>query len=167
MRDSQILPQKTMLEIVQTLPDTAKALKAVKGMGGTRMKQFGREILSILLEYRRTNGLELPGDALHEVERAGFDSRHQTLELFRSGMSIPEIARSRQLANSTIEQHLLYGLSEGVIPIGRLLSEDRLQEIQDCMEHHKARSVSALRTYLGEHFSYAEIRFALKYFEKG
>ncbi len=162
---SRVLGQKTLLEIVQTLPVTGKELKEVKGMGGVRMKQFGRELLEMILTYRDKNGMDVPPEAEKEAERAGMDSRQLSYELFRNGLNIPEIARSRQMAVSTIESHLLNYVANGEIAIDRLVEPRKVKAIEECMELNNFRQLNDLKAKLGDVYSYSEIRFVLKYLE--
>ena len=162
---ARVLAQKTMLEIVQTLPVTGKELKDVKGMGGVRMKQFGREILEMILSYREKQGMDIPAEAAKEAERAGMDSRQLSYELFRNGLTIPDIARGRQMAQSTIESHLLNYVGNGEIDIYRLVDQRKVKAIEECIELNNFRSVTDLKVKLGDSYSYSEIRFVLKYLE--
>ena len=162
---SRILAQKTLLEIVQTLPVSGKELKEVKGMGGVRMKQFGREILEMVLAYRNRQGMEVPAEAAKEAERAGMDSRQLSCELFKNGLTITEIARNRQMAVSTIESHLLYYVASREIPIDRLVEKKKVKAIEECFELNNFRQISDLKAKLGDKYSYAEIRFVLKHLE--
>jgi hypothetical protein len=162
---ARILAQKTLLEIVQTLPVTGKELKEVKGMGGVRMKQFGREILEMILAYRTRQGMDVPAEAEKEAERAGMDSRQISCELFKNGLTIPEIARNRQMAVSTIESHLLYYVALREIPIDRLVEKKKIKAIEECFELNNFKQISDLKAKLGDKYSYGEIRFVLKHLE--
>lgn len=162
---SRIMSQKTLLEIAQVLPVTGKELKEVKGMGGVRMKQFGREILELILAYRNQVGMDVPAEAQREVEKAGMNSRQITYDLFKNGLSIADIARNRQMAVSTIESHLLEFVESGDIPIYRLVEKHRVRTIEECIELNNISRVSDLKAKLGNSFSYSEIRFVLKHLE--
>ena len=162
---ARVLAQKTMLEIVQTLPVTGKELKEVKGMGGVRMKQFGREILEMILAYREKQGMDIPAEAAQEAERAGMDSRQLSYDLFKNGLSIPEIARGRQMALSTIESHLLNYVRNGELDIYRLVDQKKVKAIEECIELNNFRQLSDLKVKLGDAYSYSEIKFVLKYLE--
>ena len=162
---ARVLAQKTMLEIVQTLPVTGKELKDVKGMGGVRMKQFGREILEMILAYREKQGMDIPAEAEKEAERAGMDSRQLSYDLFKNGLNIPEIARNRQMAQSTIESHLLNFVGNSNIDFYRLVEQRKVKVIEECIELNNFRSVTDLKAKLGDSYSYSEIRFVLKYIE--
>jgi ribonuclease D len=162
---ARVLSQKTLLEIAQTLPLSGKELKEVKGMGGVRMKQFGREILEMILSYRSQNGMDVPAEAQREVEKAGMDSRQLTYDLFKNGLSVQDIARNRQMAVSTIETHLLDFVESGAIPIDRLVEKNRVKAIEECIELNNISRLGDLKAKLGNSFSYSEIRFVLKHLE--
>lgn len=162
---ARVLSQKTMLEIAQQLPVTGKELKEVKGMGGVRMKQFGREILEMILDYRNSAGMEVPFEARREAEKAGMDTRELTLELFRSGLSVAAIARSRHMADSTIENHLLGFVASGAVRIEQLVENRKIKAIEECIELNNISRLGDLKAKLGSACSYAEIRFVLKHLE--
>jgi hypothetical protein len=162
---ARVLSQKTLLEIAQTLPLSGKELKEVKGMGGVRMKQFGREILEMILSYRSQNGMDVPPEAQREVEKAGMDSRQLTYDLFKNGLSVQDIARNRQMAVSTIETHLLDFVESGAIPIYSLVEKNRVKAIEECIELNNISRLGDLKAKLGNSFSYSEIKFVLKHLE--
>ena len=56
-----ILPQKTLIELTDKLPKDTRQLKSVKGFGDKKVKQFGRELLSIIAGYCEKNGLKKEG----------------------------------------------------------------------------------------------------------
>ena len=161
----RILPQKTLHEIVQTLPASKNELKAVKGMGGTRMQQFGKEILEMVIAYRKQKGLDLPIGAEKEVEKAGLSSQESSFELFKNGQSIPEIAKERGMAVSTIEGHLAHYVGTGELNIDLVVEPQKNKAILEYLEKHKVQGSSEIRAALGNEYSYSEIRFVFKHLE--
>jgi hypothetical protein len=159
----RVLPQKTMHAIVQTLPATATELKNVQGMGGTRMKQFGKEILKMTIGFRKEMGMELPLEAEQELEKAGKSSNQLSFELFKSGKSVAEIAQLRQMAVSTIEGHLAQFVSKGELQLDRLVDPDKIKAIENYMTKNHTSSMNQIRSGLGNDFSYSEIRFVISF----
>lgn len=162
---SKIIPQKTLHEIVQTLPATWADLKSVKGMGGTRLKQFGKEILEMVIAYRRQKGMELPVGAEGEAEKAAMSSQEISIELFRSGKLISEIASERGMAVSTIEGHLAPLVGTGEIQLDQVVEPEKSKAIRDYIEKYKTHGVTDIRAGLGNEYSYGEIRFVLSYLD--
>jgi len=161
----RILPQKTLLGIVQTLPASKYELKAVKGMGGTRMQQFGKEILEMVIEYRSQKNMDLPVGAEKEAAKAAMSSQDISYELFKTGKSIQEVAEERLLAVSTIEGHLAYFVGTGQLDLNQVIDPQRSKAILDYIENHKVSGSSEIRSALGNEYSYSEIRFVFKHLE--
>lgn len=161
----RVLPQNTLHEIVQTLPATKAGLKAVKGMGGTRMQQFGKEILGMVISYRSEKGLELPIGVEKEVEKAGLNSQETSFELFKSGKTIPEIAAERNMAVSTIEGHLAQFVGTGELSLDQLVEPKKSKTILEYIEKHQVRGMNEIRAALGNDYSYSDIRFVIKHLE--
>ncbi|MGV8137836.1 MAG: helix-turn-helix domain-containing protein [Mangrovibacterium sp.] len=162
---SGIIAQKTMVAIVEALPATRIELKKVKGMGGKKMQQYGREILEMTIAYRREKGMELPLDAEKEAAMTALDSKHLSFALFRTGKSIPDIAGEREMAISTIEGHLAYFAGTGEIPLERFVSPAKSEVILKYFASHPSSHAGAAKETLGNEFTYSEIRFVQKYFE--
>jgi hypothetical protein len=161
----RILPQKSLHEIVENLPATKAGLKSIKGMGGTRMQQFGKEILEMVIAYRQEKGMELPVNAIKEAEQAGLDSKTTSYELFISGRSIAEIAAERRMAVSTIEGHLAHFVETGQLDLERLVEPEQSKSILDYLANHPSRSFSEIFNAFDGKLGYSTIRFVVNYFE--
>ena len=165
MEIRRVLPQKTLHEIVQVLPASKAELKAVKGMGGTRMQQFGKEILELVIAFRRQKGLELPIGAEKEAEKASLSSPEISFGLFKSGKSIPEISKERGMAVSTIEGHLANFVGTGELSIEQFVEPRKVKVILEYLEKYQVHSTNEIRSALGHEYTYTEIRFVYKYLE--
>jgi superfamily II DNA helicase RecQ len=162
---ARILPQKTLHEIVQTLPVSRVELKSVKGMGGTRLQQFGKEILEMVIAFRRQKGLDLPVGVEKEAEKAAMDTKQISYESFKSGKSIPEIAQERNFAISTIEGHLAHYVGLGELSISGLVDPQKAKTITAYIEKYQILGINDIRAVLGESYSYSEIRFVIRHLE--
>ena len=162
---ARIVPQKTLLEIAQTLPASRAELKAVKGMGGTRLQQFGKEILEMVISFRRYKGMDLPIGAEMEAEKAGMDTKQISYELFKSGQSIFDIAVERNFAASTIEGHLAHYVGLGQLEISRFVEPMKVKTIAAYIQKSQTKQINDIRAAIGESYSYSEIRFVIKYME--
>jgi hypothetical protein len=161
----RILPQKTLHDIVQTLPASKNELKAVKGMGGTRVQQFGKEILEMVIAFRREKGMELPIGAEKEVEKASLSTQETSFDLFKSGKTIPEIAQQRGMAVSTIEGHLSNFIGTGELTIDQFVAPERVKAIIEYLEKHKGGNLTDIRAGLNNQYSFGEIRMVIKHLE--
>jgi hypothetical protein len=162
---ARILPQKTLLEITQVLPASRAGLKAVKGMGGARLQQFGKEIIEMVIAYRKQKGMDLPIGAEKEAEKAAMDTKQISYELFKSGKSIPEIASERNFAASTIEGHLAHYVGLGELEISKFVESAKVKVISAYVEKNRTTQINEIRSAIGESYTYSEIRFVIKYLE--
>ena len=163
---ARIISQKTLLEIVENLPASMVELKAIKGMGGKKMQQFGKEILEMTIAFRREKGMDLPLDADKEPIKAMLDSKHISYALFKAGKSIPEIADERQMAETTIEGHLAHFVGEGELELDRLVEPAKIDAMMTYFKKNNSTSMGLAKTALGDNYSYSDIRFAMKYLEQ-
>ena len=162
---ARIISQKTLLDIVENLPATMVELKAIKGMGGKKMQQFGKPILEMTIAYRKEKGMELPLNAEKEPIKAMLDSKHISYALFKAGKSITEIAGERQMAASTIETHLAHFVGAGELELDRLVEPAKIDTMIKYFEKNTTASMGQAKTALGNDFSYSDIRFIMKYLE--
>lgn len=162
LTESRILRQKVMVEIAEKLPKTVDELKAVKGMGGKKMQEFGGDILALILKYRKENGMDVPENAQDEVVFAGLDSKELSFELFKRHASVSEVAKERNLAVSTIEGHLAHFVELGALKAGDVIEPKKYKIISECLENNpQVQSAGAIRSKLGNKVSYGEIRMVL------
>ena len=91
------------------------------------------------------------------------ETQRISLELFRKGKKIAEIAVERSLAYSTVEGHLAGFISSGEIKILELVEKVKLDKISKLLEEHPAISPSQVRQQLGEEYSYGQIKAAMSY----
>lgn len=159
----QILPQKTILEIVEKLPTSSRELEKIKGLGKTKIARFGTEILSMVIAFCGKEGntshtaVEINFDAFDTTPKRS--TREITYELFKEGRSFSEIAAQRNLTESTIQSHLSYYIGTGDIDIFKIIEKSKVELIADYIRESKPDSFSAIKQYFGEQVSYAEIRF--------
>lgn len=92
------------------------------------------------------------------------ESQRISLQMFRDGMAIAEIAAERGLVPGTIEGHLAGFVSTGEIEPEELLSKDKVEAIQQVIdESEEELTASAIREILGNDFSYGEIKAVQNY----
>ena len=81
-----------------------------------------------------------------------------SLDLFREGKSIEEIARIRDLGVSTVEGHLALFIPLGKVKLDELCPQDKVQPIREAVHKHGTAALGPIKTELGEAFTYGEIR---------
>jgi tRNA uridine 5-carbamoylmethylation protein Kti12 len=160
-----ILPQKTMVNLAGFVPGSYSALKQIKGMGKKKSEQFGEELLEIILSYCEKKGI--PDNVAYPEQeipkKVKGDSKKISLNLFNEGKSISEIAKERELSVTTIEGHLAYFVSTGLIPVNKFLSQEMTDLIMGHFEGKDDLTMGPVKAVLGEKVSWSDIRFAVNH----
>ncbi len=87
-----------------------------------------------------------------------------TLEMFKKGMAIEQIAKERDLVTSTIEGHLAKAIESSRIDIHALVSEAELNEITDVIHHLPTEFISKdLYDGLRGKYGYGKLRAVMNY----
>ncbi|WP_017731910.1 helix-turn-helix domain-containing protein [Nafulsella turpanensis] len=96
------------------------------------------------------------------------ESQRLSLQLFKEGKTVEEIASERGLVPGTIEGHLAGFVSSGEIKVEELVSEEKLEAIIQVLEKAPAEtSTSEIKAMLGEEFSYGDIKAVQNHLAKG
>jgi ATP-dependent DNA helicase RecQ len=131
------------LQQPQTLTEFAK----LSGVTSHKMAQYGKKFLTEILAYTQTQNL-------HPTETEQF-----TLQLYQQGLSVAEIAQKRDLRPTTIIRHLSDMVEKNQdVDLDRLVDRKRQVKIYQVLEKLGDISLTPIREYLGEDYSYDEIR---------
>lgn len=91
-------------------------------------------------------------------------SQKESLSLFKSGLSITEIAKQRKLAISTIEGHLAQFVLTGEVDPLDLISAEKIKAIEAALDRiNPADNSASAKQELGDAYSYADIRIVTNY----
>ena len=123
------------------------------GVGEHKAELYSDMFIKAIAEYQsgKTNG----------------DTFKATLELFKKGKSIDEIATERQLQTTTIFSHLAKFIDTNEnVNITDLISEEELNDVRNAKKELKITDkLRPYYNYFNEKLSYGKIRVALTYLE--
>ncbi|MES2513266.1 MAG: helix-turn-helix domain-containing protein [Bacteroidota bacterium] len=89
-------------------------------------------------------------------------TKEASFELYKQGKTAFEIAKERGYALTTVEGHLAYYVSLGMIPVTQFLSKEKYDTIISCSGKMEGESLlTPIKQELGDDYSYSDIRFAL------
>ncbi len=143
-------------------------MRKISGIGDLKLEKYGADFLSEIKSYCEENNLEsrinlkTPKREAKKMTKRnidGIDTYNTTLDMFQSGLSIAEIAAARELAKSTVETHLVRFIPTGEVKLTEIVSEEKVETIRNAiLELNAEQGISPIKEYLGEEFSYGEIR---------
>lgn len=93
------------------------------------------------------------------------DSRKMSYEMYKKGKPVDEIARERMLTKGTIESHLLYYISEGLLDVSAIVTPKKYDIINSAIHKYNFDSVAELKYLLGDNYTYSEIRAVMKHLQ--
>ncbi len=158
---------KTLDEMARYLPQSLSELKKISGFGNAKIKQYGQDFLSIILEYCVENGLnslinqKSTKKEKREVKNGRADTKAESFRLFNEKKTVSQIAKERNLTTQTIEGHLAFYVEQGEINIEKLMPPEKLVMIEPVIRDFKDGSIVPLKEKLGNEISFGEIRLAL------
>ncbi len=158
-----VLAQKSILELVNILPSNHAELEAIKGLGKIKVRQYGMEILEIINTYCSNYHIERSGKQLSTPEK--INTKNITLDLFKSGKTVLEIAKERSLTAATIEGHLAHFISSGDISVFDLVTKLKVAKIMAYIIQNPGKSTNETKSALGESISYAELKAVMNHLE--
>ena len=155
----RILPQKSLQQILTDLPVTRKQLENIKGLGKTKVKRFGAELITLILHYCQENGIDAgeTGSVFVEAPKKK-NTRQVTLEMFRQGKSARKIALERDLSHHTIESHLAALVLAGELSLSEVVPEEKIRKVAHWLAENRHATSSELLEALGESISWNEIK---------
>ncbi len=162
----QVFTQKALYEMCETLPLTKKELLQVNGMGKTRVEKYGKAILDVIKTYCDENDIDTISDEtiFEEVKpkKDKIDTKKLSLELFKSGKSIEEIAFERELNENTIFGHLASFIASGDVEITDLMSIENYESLKVLIPQKTFENLSDLKSQLDDKYSYGDLKLVLE-----
>ena len=134
-------------------------LLAIDGVGKAKLEKYGDAFINVIIDFHKSKVVRKKKEATTYKE---------TLELYKNGFSVEEIAQKRKLGLSTIMSHLAKLYVDGVdIDLDSFISKDEVSQIAEAQV--KLESPNALKSYFDyfeEKIDYGKIRLALAILEK-
>jgi RecQ family ATP-dependent DNA helicase len=144
-----VFSDASLKEMVANMPKNEVDFLRISGVGQEKLKRYGGDFLRVINEQNlRPTFLT--------------STYEQTKTMWGQGLTIEQIAKSRNLANSTVVDHLdKLRMSGYRLNIDRLMiQKDRFNIIENAFEKSKGDKLSPVKEILGDDFSYDEIRLA-------
>ncbi|MDH5764615.1 MAG: DNA helicase RecQ [Gammaproteobacteria bacterium] len=107
-----IFHDATLMEIVEKKPQTQQQFSMLTGVGEKKLQSYGDTFISIVQQHLTAN----------TSTKSTTDTQEETLQLFKSGLNIPEIASHRNLKPATIYGHLANSIQQGEIKLEQVVN---------------------------------------------
>jgi hypothetical protein len=161
----EIVPTRTIAELVEFLPTTSAALLQIKGIGPGKVKRFGGDIIDLIENYCVAKGIQKNLLITGAVKRKPVvsDTKKKSFDFFKAGRSIDEIALTRSLTPNTIEGHVTHFIGTGELDIFKIIEQKNVAEIEQFFTKNKEANGALAKTFFGEKYSYENFRMVRAY----
>ena len=169
-----IVGDNTLLEIATYLPQSFEELRKISGFGDYKISKYGAAFLQPTKSFAKANNLESRIDlktpkrerAPRTAKPTTSSTQRATLELFKEGFDISDIATKRGLAISTIETHLAAFVVTGELTATDVVKRDKLNAIVALIKQTgELHASKPLKDLLPDDYTYGEIRIAQAYYK--
>jgi ATP-dependent DNA helicase RecQ len=157
-----IFSDVALRQMAREYPATEREFARISGVGEKKLREFGAAFLGEIAAHLTANPRQIFADdsftAPPAKPRMG-DTVHATLQAFRAGQSVEEIARRRGLVASTIYTHLSTAIEAGqAVDWERLVTPDQQRQIAAAFARTGFGNLSGAKELLGEGFEYGQLR---------
>lgn len=170
-----IFADSTLREMSEYYPCDEEAMLSIKGIGETKLKKYGEEFLQVILDYVKEHNLKgmsgkLNQDNESEIEVAIDENKEKdetpshaiTLNMFKEGKTLHEIAKERSLKFTTIEDHIVRCALEGMdVDLDSFIPKEYEDAIIEAIEKAGAEKLKPIKELLPEEVSYTAIKAVL------
>ncbi|BCX10231.1 MAG: hypothetical protein KatS3mg066_4090 [Fischerella sp.] len=162
-----IFADSTLKLMAQVKPQTKDAFSRLSGVGSHKLNQYGDKFLAEIRAYCQEHNAQEPKlnptSSLTSVSATAL----QTLLLYQQGLSVSEIAEKRNLRPTTIFSHLCDLIEKNQpIDINHLVPLEKQQKILQVLEIIGDISLTPIKEYLGDSYSFEEIRLVRSQWRK-
>ena len=154
----QIFTQETLYAMCDELPRTEKELLKIAGMGKIRVGKYGEEILEVIEKYCAENGINKFNEQKKEDKKP---TKQISFELFKSGLSVKEIAKERSLTSGTVESHLASFIPSGEVDVLELIPLKKYKKLIKSIEETEFKNLTELKEKVDKSYTFMELRMVL------
>lgn len=148
-----IFHDATLMAMMEAKPKNVSQMSMISGVGQRKLALYGDEFLEVLHQY--------PGGT--DVNPTPPDTANDTLELFRLGLTVQQIAERKSLKEETIYNHLAKNLELGLLPLTEVVSLpaaeiERIEAVILALPQELRNALKPVYEELGGAYSYAVLR---------
>lgn len=166
-----IFNNNSIKNVCVSLPLTKEELMQVKGFKEVKVAAYGDRIITAVKEYCRLNNIKRDRHEFDEGIKKNKSAKQntvlETIQLFRKGKCIEEIAQERELVVGTIERHLAEAIKQSLIRIDEVMPLDEVKKIAEYFpEELNEVRLASIKEKVPEDVTYGKLRMVLAWLMK-
>jgi ATP-dependent DNA helicase RecQ len=167
-----IFSDVTLRQMAREYPGNERDLMRINGIGEKKRGEFGAAFLSEIAAHLQANAKQIfaetfatPAPRPRSAKLTG--TQIESLQRFRQGASIREIARARDIAESTVQGHLAAAVEHGEeIDTSGLLTPAEHEEISRAFAQHGVISLLKVKEALANKFDYGKLHISRALYQR-
>ena len=153
-----ICSDKSLKDMCAKLPLDLNSMLKIQGFGEVKAKKYGDKFINEIKKYTELNNIKTRNAEIRNTNEK-VKSYEITCELYFEGKTIKEIAKERDLAETTVEGHLFEGYQNGLsINIDDFIDEENEKLILEAIKQATTGKLKEVKEAVPENISYTEIR---------
>jgi ATP-dependent DNA helicase RecQ len=160
-----VFSDNTLHEMCKHLPSNENQFRAVKGVGEQKFIRYGLRFIDEIIKYAEEHGLKLTNEESSEevhIKENKIPSHIITLNSFKEGKSAQDIAKDREIALSTVQQHIIRCAEEGMdVDLGSIIPVGYEKLILDAIERVGSEKLKPIKEELPDDIDYLMIKAVL------
>ncbi len=163
-----IFADSTLKLMAQSRPQTKEAFSKLSGVGSHKLAEYGSQFVNEICAYCRENNLSSEKQEITPiVNNTATGTEIMSLQLHQQGLNVNEIARKRNLKPLTVLRHLIDLMDKNhEIDINLLVPVKKQQVIWKVLDTLGDVSLTPIKEYLGNEYSFEEIRLVKSKWKK-
>ena len=159
--------------VCKYLPQNKEELLKIKGFGKTKVGQYGDEVIQMVRDYCEEYNLQpkeiFPAKRERKLKEQKTPTVDETVNYFRTGKSIIDIAAERKLTVGTIEGHLAQAIKQGSIQIEDLIPMEQVKELAQhfpAVIEQEYAQLNAIKEKVSADVSFGKLKMVLAWIQR-
>jgi len=162
---------QTLNEMSDYLPQNERDLLLISGFGPAKVEKYGKLFLDVVLSYCKEHNLQ---SLMHEKQSSKKEKKEKkpvgetfrmSLEMYKAGKTIQEIAFTRNLSVTTIVSHLERYVISGELDINDFVTSEKRETASEIVR--KGTETGSVYEMLGTFMNYIEVKMFMAWLRGG
>lgn len=151
-------------QMARDYPANEREFARISGVGEKKLHEYGDAFLKEIATHLESNPRQIFADDSFTAPQPAAkprlsDTARVTLQSFRRGQTVEQIAQARDLVVSTIYGHLSSAIEAGEeLDLNQLLTAEQQRQIAVAFDKFGFGNITGAKEFLGEVFDYGQLR---------
>jgi ATP-dependent DNA helicase RecQ len=157
-----VFDDAALRDMARRRPSTPQAFLNVSGVGEKKSQQYGEAFLNEIKRYCQENDIDIGDNYKQTKNPKRNQARQNAFQLFKQGLSIHEVARTVERAESTTAQYLIeYIEQENISDPSPWVDDQTARWVLDAARQIDAERLKPIFDHLNSQIPYDQIRITL------